>query len=378
MKLTLTLRLLLASVVTCTIYGIYYVKSTGLTREKVKAEQLNKNGLPPTMSLEPLPKVLPTLDTAMLNKCQEFITFRDSTAIPDSIKIMIFKHLEKEKLPYSKTLYLNFLCYIFRVEDHLSYEEDEYLQFRDKDVTLQFCKNNVKPKKLNNFYYMRIDYGKIGHSSSRGRDYMIFDKKGNIKSRFEHFEGNHDSGDDKHIEEIRDWNGDGDDEVVVNFHDARRFYNAEVEYVFSYDEEKDTMRQIFVFDKMFTGSEEPKCGECDRKGFQPIDFRDVASYQFITPDSILAHFKYSRTNTKTKREIIEEEYDFGITRQKDGFYLNPNNSEAFWLKRRANNEIFYNPHCGNCDKQQIPYLSPSYEYFYQNLPAKWKKKKYFK
>ncbi|MBL7817415.1 MAG: SEL1-like repeat protein [Saprospiraceae bacterium] len=315
--------------------------------------------------------------TVLLNKFNNLLTFRDSTVLPDSIKVAVYKHLEKEKMPYDKVFYFNYLCYIFRYDEAVSYEDTLIQKFKDRNFTLTFCKDNFKPKKLNKVYYIRIDYADLDLPMKRGRDFVIFDTKGTIKSRFEHWEGNHDSGDDNHKEEIRDWNGDGDDEVVVNFHDERRFYSAEVEYVFSYNEKTDTLNRIFVFDRVFKGAEEPKYYESSGvEGYQPIDFRDTAYYKFVNSDSIVAHFEYSRTNTLTNYKIVEEEYDFWITRQKDGFYLNPNNTEDFWMRRRNQNEIFYNPYSDG-DKQQMPYVTIDYPNYYNWLPKAWREKKYF-
>lgn len=315
--------------------------------------------------------------TRILNKFNNTITFKDSTVLPDSIKVSIYEHLETEKMPYDKAFYFNYLCYIFRYDEAVYYEDTLISKFKDRNFTLSFCKDNFKLKKLNKVYYIRIDYADLDLSASRGRDFVIFDTKGTIKSRFEHWEGNHDMGDKNHKEEIRDWNGDGDDEVIVNFHDARRFYSAEVEYVFSYNEKTDTLNRIFVLDRLFEGAEEPKYVESEGiEGYQPIDFRDTTYYKFVNSDSILAHFEYSRTNTLTNYKIIEEEYDFWITRQKDGFYLNPNNTEDFWLRRRNHNEIFYNPY-SDSDKQQIPYVTIDYVNYYKWLPKEWREKKYF-
>ena len=127
--MTLNRKLFLAFVSVAAVCGIFFFKNL---RFELSPKSENKE-LPSTMSTEFVIKIPTVLDTVTLKKCNALINLKDSTELPDSIKILIFNCLDNEKMPYDKAFYLNFVCYLFRKSDYFSYRYENIIQFSDCD-----------------------------------------------------------------------------------------------------------------------------------------------------------------------------------------------------------------------------------------------------
>jgi hypothetical protein len=309
----------------------------------VKIERAN----PSIDSITITPKIAPKY----IAESQKISSFIGNTVLTDTMKATICMYLDDIELPFSKKFYINALSFIYQscgdMENKYEVEENFNNLFRDKSTTLRLINKFLTFKKINEYYFLYVVYQDFNLTYQLGYSYIIFDKKGDILADYIAFGGQHCCDVINRKIEVRDWNNDGEEEIVINYKDNRRFDTAIHEDVLSYDSKTKQLRNIFQFDKMFTGSLDPKLAHVNDKKLHNIDFYDTSYYSVINTDTILAHYHFETRHYKTKEIQFSNDNDYYITKGENGFYLNQNYTYEFW-KGRVKQNIFYNPFCESC------------------------------